>query len=372
MFEFHSIAVTGLLSQLLSLCVEATALGAIWITLPRCYFQHHCFLIPLHSFIVLDQTPFHFTMVRIRDVEARIEILKDNQWSPCEEFDTPETIRDGANSATKLTTGIECTTGLFRILITLPKDFEWIGDANALRANITFDEGYLIHNYRVVVLRPEATNLAARLNLATLGTQHDGRMCYYLEQIAAPLSADQAHDSWYSASLDFQKRDQGTIDSCALCSYRELTTKSEIGSTARFSSVSSTSAKGRLRIDILPCIVGENPRKNARVLFTPPISGGKSDRTGGSDSSVTLKAGYVSDYRCRMKANSTTVCNLTLRSLNITSACTNVHQLIPLNKPLLFFCIEKQNTTYESMQKTLKLSKRDFPPHKRMARKHQS
>lgn len=143
-------------------------------------------------------------MVSLKEITVKLQICAGGRWKTCEEFDGAQSVKKQANSATKLTTYVECMPGQFRFLVALSEHFEWTPEANALGIDLTFDEGDPINQYRVVVLKPSARDLSEHLGLRVMDNDFD-ELSFCLENIAMPGKAESGVSPWYETSFDFRK-----------------------------------------------------------------------------------------------------------------------------------------------------------------------
>lgn len=146
-------------------------------------------------------------MVQLQSIEVVVQILKGDCWVNCAEFDSEETLEEFANTATRVTKGIECEAALFRFFVVLSKDFHWGDSANALRMDLFLGGGCSVNDYRVVALRPEAATLATKLGLDVMDADDSGLLSYRIQTIVFPLDVTEPHDIWYKASLVFERLD---------------------------------------------------------------------------------------------------------------------------------------------------------------------
>lgn len=147
-------------------------------------------------------------MVSLKETTVRLQVLNGGRWTTCEEFEALKSVKDNFNSASKLSTCVECMPGRFRFLITLSTRFVWGPGVNALSIELTFDEGDPIDHYRIVVLKPEAQDLCDLLGLRAMTNSHDGPS-FCVETIAVPLGAEDTSLPWFETGFEFERYSQG-------------------------------------------------------------------------------------------------------------------------------------------------------------------
>lgn len=151
-------------------------------------------------------------MVRIKGVQAALQINTSDRWYMCKEFDSHETLEQSVNSATRQATIVECKPGLFRFVITLAENFRWANKANALKISLTFDEGDPIKEYEVVVLKSDSGDHTDELGLESLRAGGGGQgepSSYCLEAICMPLRVDDPSSLWLNVAFEFTRYSRG-------------------------------------------------------------------------------------------------------------------------------------------------------------------
>lgn len=146
-------------------------------------------------------------MVSLDEITVGLQVRSRDRWVTCKESDGPNSVKNNANSATRLTKYVECTSGRFRLLVTLSQSYEWTSGANALSVHIIFDEGDLIKEYRIVVVLPESADLGERLGLRAMHDTPAGPL-FCLEKIAMPQDMEEPSSQWFETSFEFQKYTQ--------------------------------------------------------------------------------------------------------------------------------------------------------------------
>lgn len=154
-------------------------------------------------------------MVELKELNVRLQVLKDGTWTACEDFESLKSVKDKFNSANKMSTCVQCTPGRFRFHIALSEQYVWPSEANALSIDLTFDGGDPIDHYRVVVLKSGDESSYKELGLNKMTKTHEGSSCH-IETIAMPLDRDDSSSPWFETAFEFEKYARGMLPELCL------------------------------------------------------------------------------------------------------------------------------------------------------------
>ncbi|KAK5076533.1 hypothetical protein LTR51_002215 [Lithohypha guttulata] len=146
-------------------------------------------------------------MARLRGIQVLIQqACPQNTWSSLEETDLEDSVKDMANSAARWSTGVEASSGLFRFLVVVEKGFEWKG-ATGLEIILTFDDGYLLNDYRTLAIRPENASHDMDVNPGIHPMSErppDGCLQLELSNVVLPWPEDLSRSEYRQASFSFE------------------------------------------------------------------------------------------------------------------------------------------------------------------------
>lgn len=137
--------------------------------------------------------PDMHTMTPFKDIEVVVELFESvsGTWRPLQESNDHQTLKPEKNSAVRQTVILETRPGLFRFAIRVSNHLTW-GSANGLVVKLTFDEGWQVSDYPIIILKPEVDVLTLSRTAPTPGigilrpSEHDSKLEYLLDTIVLP------------------------------------------------------------------------------------------------------------------------------------------------------------------------------------------
>ena len=164
--------------------------------------------IPTSTYPKLILTANFGEMAHAQDIEVVVQLLElpAGTWRPLQQTENESTLKGPTNSKLRRTTVIETGPGRFRFVIRVSKNLPW-GSANGLMVHLTFDEGWRVNKYPVVIFRPgfDSMDLDARPGIGFLRPSvQESKLEYVLDSIALPRKMTEADEPWYPARFAFQ------------------------------------------------------------------------------------------------------------------------------------------------------------------------